>query len=92
MDQFTKEILTPSISQVLNVSAATNIYRVRLTDAMVSSLQFSKVIIIIIIIIILRKELKYHKERDSFFFYYTCVDIRNGINSDIYICDYQTVG
>ncbi|KAI7851223.1 beta-lactamase-like protein [Circinella umbellata] len=42
MDHFTKEVLTPSISQVLNVSAATNIYRVRLTDAMVSSLQFSK--------------------------------------------------
>ncbi|KAI9258770.1 beta-lactamase-like protein [Phascolomyces articulosus] len=42
MDHFTKEIFTPSVSQVLNVSAATNIYRVRLTDAMVSSLQFSK--------------------------------------------------
>ena len=49
MDHFTKEVLTPSISQVLNVSAATNIYRVRLTDAMVSSLQFSKVINMIII-------------------------------------------
>ncbi|KAG0172138.1 cleavage and polyadenylation specificity factor subunit 2 [Apophysomyces sp. BC1034] len=42
MDHFTKEIFTPSVGEVLNVSAATNIYRVKLTDAMVSSLQFSK--------------------------------------------------
>ncbi|KAI8145312.1 beta-lactamase-like protein [Fennellomyces sp. T-0311] len=42
MDHFTKEIFAPSIGQVLNVSAATNIYRVKLTDAMVSSLRFSK--------------------------------------------------
>ncbi|KAI9317887.1 beta-lactamase-like protein [Dichotomocladium elegans] len=41
-EQFTKEIFTPSVGEVLNVSAATNIYRVRLTDALVSSLQFSK--------------------------------------------------
>ncbi|ORY97347.1 beta-lactamase-like protein [Syncephalastrum racemosum] len=40
--EFTNEIYTPSIGEVLNVSAATNIYRVRLTDAMVSSLRFSK--------------------------------------------------
>ncbi|KAI7862820.1 beta-lactamase-like protein [Spinellus fusiger] len=42
MDHFTKEIFTPSVGEVLNVSAATNIYRVKLTDALVSSLQFSK--------------------------------------------------
>ncbi|KAI9487623.1 MAG: beta-lactamase-like protein [Benjaminiella poitrasii] len=42
MDYFTKEIFTPSVGEVLNVSAATNIYRVKLTDSMVSSLQFSK--------------------------------------------------
>ncbi|KAF1798785.1 beta-lactamase-like protein [Mucor lusitanicus] len=42
MDHFTKEIFTPSVSEVLNVSAATNIYRVKLTDSMVSSLRFSK--------------------------------------------------
>ncbi|KAF7729866.1 cleavage and polyadenylation specificity factor subunit 2 [Apophysomyces ossiformis] len=42
IDHFTKEIFTPSVGEVLNVSAATNIYRVKLTDAMVSSLQFSK--------------------------------------------------
>lgn len=42
MDHFTKEVFTPSIGEVLNVSAATNIYRVKLTDALVSSLRFSK--------------------------------------------------
>ncbi|KAI8987524.1 beta-lactamase-like protein [Mycotypha africana] len=42
LSQFTKEIFTPSVSEVLNVSAATNIYRVKLTDSMVSSLKFSK--------------------------------------------------
>ncbi|KAI8334392.1 beta-lactamase-like protein [Chlamydoabsidia padenii] len=42
MTQFTKEIFTPSIGEVLNVSAATNIYRVRLTDGLVNSLRFSK--------------------------------------------------
>ncbi|KAI8376072.1 beta-lactamase-like protein [Radiomyces spectabilis] len=42
MDHFTKEIFTPSIGEVLNVSAATNIYRVKLTDALVSSLRFAK--------------------------------------------------
>lgn len=42
MSQFTKEIFTPSIGEVLNVSAATNIYRVRLTDGLVNSLLFSK--------------------------------------------------
>ncbi|KAI7899636.1 beta-lactamase-like protein [Cokeromyces recurvatus] len=42
IDNFTKEIFTPSVGEVLNVSAATNIYRVKLTDSMVSSLQFSK--------------------------------------------------
>ncbi|RCH82507.1 cleavage and polyadenylation specificity factor subunit 2, partial [Rhizopus stolonifer] len=41
-DHFTKEIFTPSVSEVLNVSAATNIYRIKLTDSMVSSLRFSK--------------------------------------------------
>lgn len=43
IEYFTKEIFTPSVGEVLNVSAATNIYRVKLTDSMVSSLQFSKV-------------------------------------------------
>ncbi|ORE20852.1 hypothetical protein BCV71DRAFT_278864 [Rhizopus microsporus] len=42
IEYFTKEIFTPSVGEVLNVSAATNIYRVKLTDSMVSSLQFSK--------------------------------------------------
>lgn len=42
IDHFTKEIFTPSVGEVLNVSAATNIYRVKLTDSMASSLQFSK--------------------------------------------------
>ncbi|KAL1934717.1 hypothetical protein VTP01DRAFT_6899 [Rhizomucor pusillus] len=37
-----KEIFAPAIGQVLNVSAATNIYRVKLRDALVSSLQFAK--------------------------------------------------
>lgn len=52
MDHFTKEIFTPSVSEVLNVSAATNIYRVKLTDSMVSSLRFSKVNIVRIWIVI----------------------------------------
>lgn len=43
IDHFTKEIFTPSVGEVLNVSAATNIYRVKLTDSMASSLRFSKV-------------------------------------------------
>ncbi|KAG1068246.1 hypothetical protein G6F60_006073 [Rhizopus arrhizus] len=42
IEYFTKEIFTPSVGEVLNVSAATNIYRVKLTDSMVSSLRFSK--------------------------------------------------
>ncbi|ORZ05984.1 beta-lactamase-like protein [Absidia repens] len=42
MNHFTKEIFTPNIGEVLNVSAATNIYRVRLTDGLVNSLFFSK--------------------------------------------------
>ncbi|CAO3643873.1 unnamed protein product [Mucor hiemalis] len=42
MDHFTKEIFTPSVGEVLNVSAATNLYRVKLTDSMVSSLKFKK--------------------------------------------------
>ncbi|KAI7888717.1 beta-lactamase-like protein [Mucor mucedo] len=42
IDHFTNEIFTPSVGEVLNVSAATNIYRVKLTDSMASSLQFSK--------------------------------------------------
>ncbi|KAI8068327.1 beta-lactamase-like protein, partial [Gongronella butleri] len=42
MPQFTKEVFTPTVGQVLNVSAATNVYRVRLTDALVNSLHFSK--------------------------------------------------
>lgn len=42
IDHFTKEIFTPSVGEVLNVSAATNIYRVKLTDSMASSLRFSK--------------------------------------------------
>lgn len=38
-----KEVFAPAVGQVLNVSAATNIYRVKLRDALVSSLQFAKV-------------------------------------------------
>ncbi|ORX43855.1 hypothetical protein DM01DRAFT_1349896 [Hesseltinella vesiculosa] len=40
--QFTNEVYAPIVGQVLNVSAATNVYRVRLTDALVNSLHFSK--------------------------------------------------
>lgn len=43
MDQMTREIFAPNVGEVLNVSAATNIYQVKLTDALVSSLKFSKV-------------------------------------------------
>ncbi|KAM3579119.1 hypothetical protein VKS41_008346 [Umbelopsis sp. WA50703] len=42
LEHFTKDVFTPSVGEVLNVSAATNIYRVKLTDALVSALQFSK--------------------------------------------------
>ncbi|CAO3632717.1 unnamed protein product [Cunninghamella echinulata] len=42
MNHFTKEIFTPNIGEVLNVSSATNIYQVRLTDGLVNTLQFSK--------------------------------------------------
>ncbi|KAG2178419.1 hypothetical protein INT44_001571 [Umbelopsis vinacea] len=40
--QFTNDVYTPDVGEVLNVSAATNIYRVRLTDALVTALRFSK--------------------------------------------------
>ncbi|RUS30806.1 hypothetical protein BC938DRAFT_478934 [Jimgerdemannia flammicorona] len=42
MDQMTREVFAPDVGEVLNVSAATNIYQVKLTDALVSSLKFSK--------------------------------------------------
>ncbi|CAO3630036.1 unnamed protein product [Cunninghamella blakesleeana] len=42
MNHFTKEIFTPNIGEVLNVSSATNIYQVRLTDGLVNTLHFSK--------------------------------------------------
>ena len=37
----TREIYTPSIGEILNVSEVTNMYKINLTDALLSSLMFS---------------------------------------------------
>lgn len=38
----TREIYTPSVGEILNVSEVTNMYKIHLTDALLSSLNFSK--------------------------------------------------
>lgn len=43
IESMTRDIYTPDVGEVLNVSAAINFYQVKLTDALVSSLKFSKV-------------------------------------------------
>ncbi|KAK9693101.1 hypothetical protein K7432_014071 [Basidiobolus ranarum] len=42
IDEMTKEIFAPKVGEMVNVSSATNIYQVKLTDSLVSSLNFSK--------------------------------------------------
>ncbi|CAG8506844.1 4095_t:CDS:2, partial [Diversispora eburnea] len=42
IESMTRDIYTPEVGEVLNVSAAINFYQVKLTDALVSSLKFSK--------------------------------------------------
>ncbi|ORX89542.1 hypothetical protein K493DRAFT_233166 [Basidiobolus meristosporus CBS 931.73] len=42
VDEMTKEIFAPRVGEMINVSSATNIYQVKLTDSLVSSLNFSK--------------------------------------------------
>ncbi|KAF9200337.1 cleavage and polyadenylation specificity factor subunit 2 [Haplosporangium sp. Z 27] len=39
--EMTREIYTPSIGEILNVSEVTNMYKINLTDALLSSLSFS---------------------------------------------------
>ncbi|KAJ3410272.1 cleavage and polyadenylation specificity factor subunit 2 [Chytridiales sp. JEL 0842] len=41
-DNFTNEIFCPKPNELLNVSAATHIYQIKLTDSLVSSLMFAK--------------------------------------------------
>ncbi|KAF9112440.1 cleavage and polyadenylation specificity factor subunit 2 [Mortierella sp. AM989] len=41
MSDMTREIYTPSIGEILNVSEVTNMYKINLTDALLSSLSFS---------------------------------------------------
>ncbi|ORZ22739.1 beta-lactamase-like protein [Lobosporangium transversale] len=41
LSDMTREIYTPSIGEVLNVSEVTNMYKINLTDALLSSLSFS---------------------------------------------------
>ncbi|KAF9357830.1 cleavage and polyadenylation specificity factor subunit 2 [Mortierella sp. AD094] len=41
MPDMTREIYTPSIGEILNVSEVTNMYKINLTDALLSSLSFS---------------------------------------------------
>ncbi|KAF9996727.1 cleavage and polyadenylation specificity factor subunit 2, partial [Modicella reniformis] len=41
LSDMTREIYTPSIGEVLNVSEVTNMYKINLTDALLSSLTFS---------------------------------------------------
>jgi len=38
----TREIYTPEVGEILNVSEVTNMYKINLTDALMSSLSFSK--------------------------------------------------
>jgi cleavage and polyadenylation specificity factor subunit 2 len=40
----TRDIYTPDVGELLNVSEAINFYQVKLTDSLVSSLRLSKVI------------------------------------------------
>ncbi|KAF9958865.1 cleavage and polyadenylation specificity factor subunit 2 [Mortierella alpina] len=42
LSDLTREIYTPSIGEVLNVSEVTNMYKINLTDALLSSLTFSR--------------------------------------------------
>ncbi|CAO3564530.1 unnamed protein product [Mortierella alpina] len=42
LPDLTREIYTPSIGEVLNVSEVTNMYKINLTDALLSSLAFSR--------------------------------------------------
>ncbi|CAG8467764.1 8313_t:CDS:10 [Paraglomus occultum] len=42
IESTTRDIYTPAVGEVLNVSAAINFYQVKLTDALVSSLKFSR--------------------------------------------------
>lgn len=42
MSDMTREIYTPSVGEILNVSEVTNMYKIHLTDALLSSLNFSK--------------------------------------------------
>ncbi|KAL1923357.1 uncharacterized protein VTP21DRAFT_8337 [Calcarisporiella thermophila] len=42
MDQMTRELYTPSTGETLNVSAATNIFQLKLTDALASSLSLHR--------------------------------------------------
>lgn len=48
-ESMTNEVYTPHVSECINVSAATNIYQVKLTDSLVSSLQMASVCIIVLI-------------------------------------------
>ncbi|KAK3819700.1 MAG: beta-lactamase-like protein [Benniella sp.] len=41
LSDMTREIYTPSIGEILNVSEVTNMYKINLTDALLSSLMFS---------------------------------------------------
>ncbi|KAF9405666.1 cleavage and polyadenylation specificity factor subunit 2, partial [Podila epigama] len=42
LEDMTKEIYMPSVGEILNVSEVTNMYKIHLTDALLSSLTFSK--------------------------------------------------
>ncbi|KAI1316869.1 cleavage and polyadenylation specificity factor subunit 2 [Mortierella claussenii] len=42
LSDLTREIYTPSVGEILNVSEVTNMYKINLTDALLSSLSFSK--------------------------------------------------
>ncbi|CAJ0824574.1 18060_t:CDS:10 [Entrophospora sp. SA101] len=42
LESMTKDIYTPDVGETLNVSAAINFYQVKLTDSLISSLNFSK--------------------------------------------------
>lgn len=42
LSDMTREIYTPSVGEILNVSEVTNMYKIHLTDALLSSLNFSK--------------------------------------------------
>ncbi|KAK5799514.1 beta-lactamase-like protein, partial [Linnemannia elongata] len=42
MSDMTREIYTPGVGEILNVSEVTNMYKINLTDALLSSLTFSR--------------------------------------------------